>query len=68
MVIFIDTLQSYFGNFNSSLNLSDSHSMVAEGDFVLPITEFKFDANLIGFEFYAHTAGSVTIRVKFILF
>lgn len=31
---------------------------------ILPSTEFRFDANLIGFEIYATRSGQITIYVR----
>ncbi|CAF0951627.1 unnamed protein product, partial [Brachionus calyciflorus] len=39
----------------------DGHSMT--GEFVLPLTEFKFEAYAVGFEFYAYKTGEILVSI-----
>ncbi|CAF1074664.1 unnamed protein product, partial [Brachionus calyciflorus] len=50
---------SYFG-FKVPNNITEPVSFFKNGDFLLPLTEAKFDANLIGFEGYALGTGTYT--------
>ncbi|CAF0879250.1 unnamed protein product, partial [Brachionus calyciflorus] len=34
------------------------------GDFILPLTEFKFDAYILGFQFYANKSGQILVYVS----
>ncbi|CAF1072385.1 unnamed protein product [Brachionus calyciflorus] len=34
------------------------------GDFILPLTEFKFDAYILGFQFYAYKSGQISVYVS----
>lgn len=54
---------SYFGVPIPS-NISNPNSIPISGSFILPNTEFKFDAYVIGFELYAANAGNIIIEVK----
>ena len=55
---------SYFGSDVPLYNIPDSELETSSGTFILPLTEFKFDANVIGFEFYALNPGTVTLYVN----
>lgn len=57
------TIVSYFGPSVPGY-IQDPISVLKSGDFILPLSEFKFDALLMGFEFYAVGSGNIQIFVK----
>lgn len=56
-------LVSYFGSF-IPMNIDNFIEVSTTGLYLLTNTEFLFDANLIGFEFYANEAGNLNLQVS----
>lgn len=56
---------SFFGSFflNSIINSSIPSNSAPYTDYLLTNTEFRFDGNLIGFEFHASNPGSICFYV-----